>query len=71
VALLDELGITYPAGTTSDATIMRDYRVLGTPATYFLKPDGEIMQQWNGFLTEKQLDDNIEALLEHDYSGFS
>jgi thiol-disulfide isomerase/thioredoxin len=64
LALLDELKITYPAGTTSDATVMRDYKVLGTPATYFLKPDGEIIQQWNGFLTEGQLNGHIEALLE-------
>jgi thiol-disulfide isomerase/thioredoxin len=64
LALLDELEITYPAGTTSDATVMRDYKVLGTPANYFLKPDGEIIQQWNGFLTGDQLNGHIEALLE-------
>ena len=64
LALLDELEITFPTGNTPDATIMRDYQVLGTPATYFFKPNGEITQQWNGFLTKKQLDDNIEALLE-------
>jgi hypothetical protein len=43
---------------------MRDYKVLGTPANYFLKPDGEIIQQWNGFLTGDQLNGHIEALLE-------
>ena len=64
LALLDELEITFPTGNTPDATIMRDYQVLGTPATYFFQPSGEITQQWNGFLTKKQLDDNIEALLE-------
>jgi hypothetical protein len=64
LALLDELEITYPAGATSDATVMRDYKVLGTPATYFLKPNGEIIQQWNGFLTGDQLNGHIEALLE-------
>jgi thiol-disulfide isomerase/thioredoxin len=64
LALLNELGITYPAGSTSDVTVMRDYKVLGTPATYFLKPNGEIIQQWNGFLTGDQLNGHIEALLE-------
>ena len=64
LALLDELEITYPAGTTSDAAVMRDYKVLGTPANYFIKPDGEIIQQWNGFLTGDQLNGHIEALLE-------
>jgi len=64
LALLDELEITYPAGTTSDASIMRAYRVLGTPATYFLKPDGEIVEQWNGLLTGEQLQDKIQTLLD-------
>ena len=64
IALLEQLSITFPAGTTEDASIMRDYQVLGTPATYFIKPDGEILQQWNGFLTEGQLQDNIKALIE-------
>jgi len=63
-ALLDELEITFPAGTTSDATVMRDYRVLGTPATFFIKPDGEIIQRWNGMLTEDQLNGHIEGLLD-------
>jgi len=43
-ALLDELKITFPAGTTPDAGVVRDYRVLGTPTTLFVKPDGEIIQ---------------------------
>jgi thiol-disulfide isomerase/thioredoxin len=64
LALLDELEITYPAGTTSDVSVMRDYKVLGTPAMYFFKPNGEIIQQWNGILTEDQLNEYIEALLE-------
>jgi thiol-disulfide isomerase/thioredoxin len=62
-ALLGQLQVTYPAGNTPDATILRDYKVLGTPATYFFTPDGEIFQQWNGFLTGGQLGENIEALL--------
>jgi thiol-disulfide isomerase/thioredoxin len=64
LALLDRLEITYPAGTTPEATIMRDYNVLGTPATYFLKPNGEIIQQRTGILSEAQLNEYIEELLE-------
>ncbi len=64
IALLAELGITYPAGATPDQSIMRDYKILGTPATIFLKPDGEIFDRWNGLLTGDQLDARIEALLE-------
>jgi len=64
LAVLKEFGISYPAGTTPDSAIMRDYQVLGTPANYFLKPDGEIWKKWNGVLTGKQLDQNIDGLLE-------
>jgi len=64
LALLDELEITFPAGSTPDASVLRDYRVLGTPATYFFRPDGEVIQQWNGFLSGDQLEDYIGALLE-------
>ncbi len=63
-ALLDELKITFPAGTTSDAGVVRDYKVLGTPTTLFFKPDGEIIQRWTGRLTPGQLNEYIEALLD-------
>ena len=64
LALLDELEITFPAGSTPDASVLRDYKVLGTPATYFFTPDGEVIQQWNGFLSGDQLEEYVERLLE-------
>jgi hypothetical protein len=64
LALLDELAITYPAGSTPDATVVRDYKVLGTPATYFITPSGDIVERWNGFLTGNQLTRKIEELME-------
>jgi len=63
-ALLDELEITFPVGTTPDTTVMRDYKVVGMPTTYTIKPNGEIIEQWTGVLTEDQLNGRIEALLE-------
>jgi len=63
-ALLDELGITFPAGATPDATVMRDYRILGTPTTIFLKPNGEVTRRRAGILTEDQLNEFIETLIE-------
>ncbi|MGD1994573.1 MAG: DUF3179 domain-containing (seleno)protein, partial [Anaerolineae bacterium] len=62
-ALLDELGITFPAGSTSDAAIIRDYQVLGTPTTVFMLPNGEIVSRWTGVQTEAQLSDRIEELI--------
>ena len=63
-ALLDELGITFPAGRTPEATVMRDYRILGTPTTIFFKPNGEVIQRRAGILTEAQIHDFIETLIE-------
>jgi thiol-disulfide isomerase/thioredoxin len=62
--LLEELNITYPAGAVLDPTVMREYEVLGTPANYFLTRNGEINERWNGLLTEDQLNNYIEALLQ-------
>jgi thiol-disulfide isomerase/thioredoxin len=62
-ALLQELSITYPAGTTSNADILRAYKILGMPTTYFITPDGEIYKTWTGLLTAEKLTDLIEDLL--------
>ncbi|MGD8969590.1 MAG: DUF3179 domain-containing (seleno)protein, partial [Anaerolineae bacterium] len=64
LTLLDDLAITYPAGSTPDAKIVRDYKVLGTPATYFVTASGDIVERWNGFLTGDQLTKRIEELIE-------
>jgi thiol-disulfide isomerase/thioredoxin len=63
-ALLEELGVTYPAGTTSDANVVREYGLIGMPTTYFIKPDGELVQQWTGLLTEDKLTELVEELLD-------
>lgn len=63
-ALLQELSITYPAGTTFDPSVMRDYKILGMPTTYFITPDGEVYKTWTGLLTTDKLTEIIEELLE-------
>jgi thiol-disulfide isomerase/thioredoxin len=49
-SLLKELDITYPAGYTGDASVVRKYRVLGMPTTVFINPDGTIFETWSGIL---------------------
>jgi hypothetical protein len=63
-ALLDDLEITYPTGTTPDSMILREYKVFSTPATYFLTPSGKVIDQWNGLLNGAQLRSKIDELLE-------
>jgi len=62
-ALLQELGITYPTGTTSAGRVVSSYRVLGMPTTVFMTPDGGIHRSWTGRLTEEKLVDLMEELL--------
>ena len=46
--LLGELGITYPAGFTNDASVTRKYAVAGMPTTVFIRPGGEIFEKRTG-----------------------
>jgi thiol-disulfide isomerase/thioredoxin len=68
-ALLAELGVTYPAGTTSEASVMVDYRVIGMPSTFFLTPSGEIVRTWSGLLTKEKISEFIDELLTASGSG--
>ena len=61
--LLNELAITYPAGTTADPNVVREYGILGMPTTYFITPDGQIHDTWTGLLTEEKLSELVEELL--------
>ncbi|MCP4196897.1 MAG: TlpA family protein disulfide reductase, partial [Proteobacteria bacterium] len=63
-ALIQELGVTYPAGTTFDNQVARDYRIIGMPSTLFITPNGEILRTWTGLLTEEKLAELIEELLD-------
>jgi len=62
-ALLEELGISYPAGTTFDAAVVRDYQILGMPTTVFLQPTGEVFTTWTGLLNRDKATELIEGLL--------
>jgi thiol-disulfide isomerase/thioredoxin len=63
-ALIQDMGITYPTGTTSEPEVVREIGLLGMPTTYFITPDGEIVHQWTGLLTEGKLTELVESLLE-------
>jgi thiol-disulfide isomerase/thioredoxin len=54
-ALLRELGVTFPAGTTFDVRTVRNYEILGMPTTVFITPDGRIRRRHTGLLTRGQM----------------
>ena len=62
-ALLSELGVSYPAGTTEDADVVARFQVLGMPTTLFVTPDGGVAAKWTGILTKDKLIEHVEELL--------
>ena len=67
-ALLQELQVTYPAGTLTPGTangaeVLASYEVQGMPTTVFLAPDGRVYKTWVGAITEAKLKELVEGLL--------
>ncbi|MDE0447537.1 MAG: thioredoxin domain-containing protein [Spirochaetaceae bacterium] len=62
-ALLSELGVSYPAGTTEDADVVARFQVLGMPTTLFVTPDGGVVAKWTGILTKEKLIEHVDELL--------
>ncbi len=61
--LLEELGVTYPAGQALSAQVVRQFIILSMPTTVFYDASGQEVSRHSGFLTEGQLRDEIEELL--------
>ena len=61
--LLQELGVTYPAGFTNDSSVVKDFKVLGMPTTIFIRADGTIFKKWIGALNEDVLAERTNAML--------
>ena len=62
-ALLNELGVSYPAGTTEDADVIARFQVLGMPTTLFVTAAGAVAAKWTGILTKEKLIEHVEELL--------
>ena len=63
VALLQELGVTYPAGSTADGNLVRELGVLGLPATFFISADGSLHRKWQGVLNGDKLAEITDEML--------
>ena len=62
--LLQELGVTYPAGFTNDGNVPRKYSVTGMPTTVFIKSDGEIFERRTGAINRNTLIRLTTAMLQ-------
>ena len=61
--LLQSLGITYPAGTTDDATVVPRYGVRAMPTTVFISAEGEVFRKWSGAIERDQVGRIVTAML--------
>jgi hypothetical protein len=61
-ALVQDLGITYPTGGTSDANAIREMEIIGMPTTLFISPEGKVVKRWTGLLDKDQLSQLIVEL---------
>ncbi|MGH2405071.1 MAG: TlpA family protein disulfide reductase [bacterium] len=62
-ALLRELNITFPAGTTLDRHTVGAYQILGMPTTVFITAQGRIFRKYTGLLTRAQMDTFVAELV--------
>ncbi len=61
--LLDDLGVTYPAGFTTEGGVIQDYEVLGMPTTIFIDTQGKIFNKWTGALNGSVLEEKTLEML--------
>ena len=62
--LLEEIGVSYPAGTTFDETVVRGFQLVAMPTTLFIKADGRLLRAWSGPLNSNKINELIDELLE-------
>ena len=63
-ALLTELDITYPAGSTNDDRVIPGYKVLTMPTTVFIDSGGQVFRTWNGVLDRETLAEVTDEMLQ-------
>ena len=62
-ALLDDLSVSYPAGYTDDASVVRALGITNLPATLFITADGALHRKWTGVLNEAKLTEIADEML--------
>ncbi len=61
--LLDQAGVTYLNGHTTDVQFLIHFRITGVPTTYFVLPNGAVAQKRAGMLTTDKLQSLVTDLL--------
>ena len=61
--LLDSLGITYPAGYTDEARVVRDFQIRAMPTTAFITAEGKVFRTWTGSITRDEVASIVQEML--------
>lgn len=61
--LLESLGITYPAGYTDDAQVVRDFQIRAMPTTAFITAEGDVFRIWTGSITHDEVTAIVREML--------
>lgn len=56
LALLQDVGVTYPAGYDPEGRVATTYGLFGMPTTLFVAPDGRLLEKHTGELSQEQLE---------------
>ena len=62
--LLSSIGVTYPAGYTDDAQVVRNYQVRAMPTTVFITAEGGVFRTWTGSITREAVTAIAREMLE-------
>ena len=62
-AMLDELGVTFAAGSDPKGRVASEYRLRGNPSTAFVAADGKLLEVVPGALTADEIERRIDHLL--------
>lgn len=60
--LLEETGVSYPAGFDPEGNVARDFGIYGMPTTVFVSADGDMIERVTGEMTEERLLAALERL---------
>ncbi len=64
LALLDELGISYPTAYVDSDTLLREYNVFGMPTTVFMTPRGDVVSQRSAFITRAEIRERTQEMID-------
>lgn len=61
--IAEETGVSYDLARDPEAELFGAFQVFGMPSTFFISPEGEILDRFTGATTGEQLEQKIRELL--------